>query len=900
MISSSKLFDNLNFLIVSTDPKGLLEVDATSKLLTANGGANIFTCDVSQILKSSTTADLLKSNPRQWFINEYGSKNIHFIISDTIDFPFYAVTEFEFLIPVVKPEWIPTCLARKRHMRTSLFSPNKRHILKSSQIYISRDSINASEYIFYSELIQALGGTVNNLLCSRTTHLITNNENDPIITSLEEQVKTSTMKYIYPTWLIQSFKQLELASESEHSIHASTNLEDQWENISDLEWRNDPKGNEAYLKGYKFVIGMDLTLHKDCYGFLLDFIKHMGGSIIHHLDGDDISKLGANCYLGKSNTSKEFEIISQTNAHKGNLIWMFHMWSMSQFIEPKENIIFEPFQPVIFKRNELRPAYTNYFGRQRSYIQRLVELLGGVSTTEFSKRNTHLISRSNVGKKFKTAMKWGESSVIVVNHLWLEECYKLNKKLDPKTNEFRDFNIDREDILLTIGQLSYKELLTSANQTHNDEYFFTANSQTTTKEIYNDDDISQLVQEGLSQDKSREKENDLVAIENAQEHISETRNINENIISQEALMTQPKENIDKESPENDSEKEKSENSKESTKDSDRYSYLFKGLSQEEETANTSIISPVLPISLHSSGGNRRAARAKAEKRLHSSIESLNEFEKNSKRKRLGNFLPEELQQLETLKKIEKDAKEILSKIVIDKKFSIVGTCTGCHEDISKLDLEILRLLGVKILDEIEVGNGHMNCIIAPKKMRTAKFLMSLSFHPLKYALLPDFITDVLKFVHRGESPMELMNLDDYRIPGIDQELLDRTKSTMRLFERFEMSDINISSEVVGGVELISSILKCHGIKNYKILKKNKFTKEDIVKNNKLKAKSKSKIPSYIMLATTSVQTKRFRKLTKEIDPEDENVLVIDWEWCVQSIFTLEVNFDSNQVLYKGF
>lgn len=1004
MVDESTVFQNLNFLIVVTKPDKIDAATSTAALLKSQSCNR---CDIYE--QYLPDYDIPGQDLKSWFIQKYGGENgIHFIICDGSDFSFYHLAAFDFLIPVVTPEWIHMCITTKRHVRTSTFSPDSRHIFRNFQIYVSRHSFNNSEYVFYTEMAHALGGTCIDYLSNKTTHLITKDADDPAIKAVIGFNKNTLIKFVYPTWIIQCFKKLSALEEEMHTVSpnddsdtSSEKQEDLWSVVND----NDFEKVSTIFHGHSFIIGMDISLNKHLYATLIEFLQSNGGTVIRHLDESDIKDCDADCYIGNSINSKECEIALDLPIHMGNMLWIFYMWSCNDFALPKSKLIFSPFKKKIFETNKLILTYSNYFGQQRFYIQRLTDILGGFSTAELSRKNTHLVSQFAFGKKFETAKKWREKC-IVINHLWLEECYRSGRRLDPMRSEFQEFPVSG-GLKRSLGQMrpditavgsSFEE---EKNENEISDIIVSMPTQIKKPEFLQEsiqisDDIMRnedprLRQEAPpnSEEKHAENENDVQVQQRSVNYSDSKKERLESLqgikVQDDVCMSKNVKDIEKEENElagiaTDDDKPHSEGANiNSPLNSDgkgqtpekfvapgaaarlvevmeehngekSYSELFKGLSQDEVKMNGVITENVSspetsaqPISISkdvmitksqtpsssltpsphllSSGGSRRAAKAKAAQRLHTDIESLNEFQRNSKRKKTGSLLPEELAQLERRKQSELQAIELLSKVLSEdsnihvddavhlprKKlpYHIHAVCTGAQESYSELDLILLKLLGIRIYNDTNDENFRkLNAIIAPKKMRTAKFLTSFSFHPLKYALRPEFIHDLLKIIHSGkklkkEIPLEVSK---YTIPDIDQErLLKMTSLSTKVFERADISNVNLINDIPGGADVISSILKSHGIKEVKVVptnQMNNLTIDDFILNDTTKNKKNKKsepAADYIFIVTKSSQVKFFKKLLKDTD---KSAIAVEWNWCITSIFQLEVDgTDKRHVIY---
>lgn len=1176
MSDGSKLFEHLNFLIVVTKFEQLEFARSIIDLLKRNSSQ---ICILHKCF--DTKAHEIPQNLKSWFANDVTEGNtIHFIISEDVNFPFYRVASVDFLIPVVRPEWIYNCIESQKHSRTSLFSSDPAHVFKGFQIYVSRHSFNNSEYLFYTEAVHALGGTCVDFLSNKTTHLVTKDSRDPGILAVLNFGNVEPMNFVYPTWIIQSFKQLTVAPEDSHNISpddsdsiSKCKLEDIWGRLNEIDF----KVTSNIWEGHSFIIGMDISLNRDLYSTLIEFLQANGGTVHRHLDESDITKTSADCYIGKSVSSREYEIAENKKLHLGNLIWIFYMWSLGQFIPPTEKLIFSPFKRKLLETNQLITAYTNFFGQQRFYIQRLVNALGGFTTSELSRRNTHLLCRFPFGKKFETAKNWGDKCVIT-NYLWLEECYKQSKRLDPLQPRFQQLPVEG-GLQRTLGQMKWdnsesqtEHLSKESNKVEseiqnvplpshdggqdtesrkveqptpelrpmvpepieepidfNENVEWREKNKKTEHHIAENHIVENLIEEDKKKSDSKQHKVDInsevipddehphankINIErtsrnnptpslaksmqeqnnsetvlhmrgtidnqpNSQEQklflenisdvqnlpinqhkdlksgkpLGQTQDINSStekrhedvqessqrdlqktkVIQEDVKSTNsvqetneqelPNKNGDTnitvqekeqplESPKKSIEpigkQERSQNSEgvhvpsiekteqhqeseqkhsviaseldqhqklpegpqlsikqKSQRKASQHSEEFTGkfpvpsgptsenlnetristnytpsskvptsvhvsqtnMHNEEDIPKSqtppSALTPTSIENIHSSQGSRRAAKTKAARKLHDDIESLNEFQRNTKRKKTGNLLPEEIAQLEKTKALEIQAKEILSKIIPEENdptkndtesevtqqhrqkklpYHIDAVCTGLSENISDLDQTILRLLGITIHSEITSENFvKLDGVIAPKKLRTAKFLKSLSFRPLKYALTPKFLKDILRIVHKGKRANLSLDISRYYIPDTNHEkLLKLTSLPNKVFERGGILSVNIISDIPGGVDTISSILKAHGVKETKSIPAshmNGLSLEDFSLND-TDAKVTSGVPlRYIFLVNKATQVRFFKKLTKN---SNHSALAVAWDWFITSIFHLEVNVNnSDHVIFRS-
>lgn len=211
----------------------------------------------------------------------------------------------------------------------------------------------------------------------------------------------------------------------------------------------------------------------------------------------------------------------------------------------------------------------------------------------------------------------------------------------------------------------------------------------------------------------------------------------------------------------------------------------------------------------------------------------------------------------------------------------------------------MELFGIHITEEYL---PHLNCIIAPKTVRTVKFLNALSFHPLQYILLPDFITKVLESIHQGVHPVSRTNYDDFKMKEVEDLILEKTKLPTKLFQRAFISNINIASDIIGGVDTISSVLKNHGIQDIR-----KLGEEAFLPNNhphkKISLSNGKEIhpPKCIIISGPKSSPRKWKKQWGDMNAGNtDGLLIVNWNWCVDAIFQLDVDYnDKKNVVFSS-
>ena len=130
----------------------------------------------------------------------------------------------------------------------------------------------------------------------------------------------------------------------------------------------------------------------------------------------------------------------------GNLQWLYFILASKSWTLPlNSNILYYP-QPStpLDGLQGLKISITNYSGEARSYLSKLITIMGGVFTKTLTRDNDYLVCGKAEGKKFDAALnKWvdseGNLEIKVVNHLWLEDCYVQWHKVDSSLDKYKNF-----------------------------------------------------------------------------------------------------------------------------------------------------------------------------------------------------------------------------------------------------------------------------------------------------------------------------------------------------------------------------------------------------------------------------------------------------------------------------
>ena len=701
-----------------------------------------------------------------------------------------------------------------------------------------------------------------------------------------------------------------------------------------------------YFQNKRIYVSSDFNLSQRLSNSVRALIEKYGGIVANTFDEVD----SIDVYLGRYRQSDAYYKACQSNRIiVGNLQWFYSIILKKKWILPlNSNILYYPVPAKPLKAfKDLSISITNYCGDSRNYLIKLIEYLGATFTKTLTKDNDFLICAKATGRKYEGCSNWlnswGEPEVKIVNHLWLEDCFIQWQKLDYKDLKYTNFGgeVGMEPL---IGRVCLdKKLIDKQNSIF---VKCTGNSHELDKEENEAGDIADSMSEDestqvkspvkrslpnapfvpsaplvMSSVNTLNKNETSLVVKEKQALENENQNQNQNqkgnvitivspVVSNKADPNEIKTAIDLVSP---TTPKNNENS-------------LGGIKVDDRNAEA--------MGHHRYGG--RSAAKKAAAKLHDNMSDLNAYQAMSKSSRKMKHYMEELENAATKRKKplaeagneeeednddddndnekekeeeedkeedkDKDAnrsrkKKKQGEDILEMKENkrqktnecdIVAILTGCELQINltKNDCAKLQTVGIKIVSDLT--RTKPNTLVAPKILRTEKFLRSLS--TVDKIIHPSFIVDVLANIENTDNVRLRYNVDDYPLDRINKEtraelgvkslksLLSKTNIRGHLFSNMTL---NLSSELNGGINVISGILKDHGLKEFKEIKPaTQFSKK---KNTVLSCEFNGSTTS-ILIANKNKDSKLITNFKKSVS----NGMVVSWDWCVRSIFTMEL------------
>lgn len=819
-----KVFDGIKFLIVDTHDEVYL-VQWMQKLISTNGGTHI-----------------TKSPENTKGIIERDS--ISHIVSSTSDFAEFGRAS-ELMVPVTRPEWLQESHQANQRRNYRLFAPLPLPFMDKVVLCIADNLPEGDRNVIYTA-VRVFGGQYLDALSRYTTHLVAVDlsNNKSVVAANIKKKEGLEIKIVLPHWIDDCLKQQKHVDETPYLLSDPVVLQTGKPNFATDQEDDDLElsGPCDILKGKTLYLDGDYKLSEHLVDAVSLLVKKCGGTLTTEFEIENID-----IYLGKYRQGDEFrQCFNNSNIDVGTFLWLCYIILRKEYILPlKSNLLHFPLpDPIIPEFQNLRISVTGYSGDARYYLSQLIVAMGATFTKTLDSHNDFLVSAKSSGEKYDAVKnKWPKISL--VNHIWVEECFAKWKYLNPMSKKYS--GVDFGSPYLGKTRLLKHDLIkwTSDGSEALDV------EDSLNEDAHNDEDIS---------------DHQAVASDQANGITKESASA--------TLSPTPAHSDEKQSIETPSKQDEGD------------------VVEVHEVIN-------VPTQVPERAG--RSAKKKAEMKLHSDMEDLNEYLSMSKSLRKMKTYMEELDKsvgTPTKKRVSDDFKSDeqdtpakraktespKAKKKIEKPVHMVAIMTGCEQELVLNRAEIVKLskVGIHVVNDTN-SKKHIDTIIAPRVLRTEKFLISLS--KASQIVHPSYLADVLKRITNSETTWEEIskefNIKDYYldkvvpvkqindelgINGVTSGLTNLLKHENGLV--FNSLQLNLSTNLNGGATLIAGILEAHGLAKSKQIKLSASTSKSQLLLNE---------DGRCILIAHKVKDKK-------IVASLQDVIAVDWDWCVKSIF----------------
>lgn len=846
----SALFEESVFLVIDYLEKESLSLSTIQEIITRNGGRYI-------LLAPESSLNAIQNN------------SISHVITSNYNFSGLKKAR-DLMLPITSPQWLQDSELSSQRKNYRLYSPQPSPFMDKVVVCIADNLPEGDKDMMYAG-VRAFGGQYLDSLSRYTTHLIANDlsNNKSVLAANIKQRENLKIQIVLPHWLDDSFKAQKLVDEKPYRLSDPVTLRTGNPNfeirgtVADSIFDDEASASlslstsyQDVLHGKRLFLASDHSLSEHFRDSLCELIELYGGIVVTDFELAEID-----VYIGKYREGSEYrQCVNAARVEVASLRWLYQVVVRKEFVSPLEsNLLNYPLpRTQIPELVGKRVSVTGYSGDARHYLSLLITAMGALFTKTLDAQNSYLVAEKHRGEKYM-AVKSRWPDVKIVNHFWVEHCFAQWKFVGPSSTIYQNVEEVTPRLGTTVIDKSLIELSINRRDT----------MQTVDDSFGEKSDAKS---DGRS-DGFEVSEGGLRAV---QAETSKAASPEPTVIASSPLK------------------------KDEPQTSDAF-IVADGSSQPEE-----------PIEQKFSRSSR-SAKQKASSKLHSDMEDLNKYTSILKSTRKMNTYMRELESsidkakkkpvtagssIES-KKRDSDTSSISKRSPPLKKqkgselVEQVAIMTGCEAELTlnRADVVLLGRLGIKVVNDYSTLR-KVHLLVAPRVLRTEKFLKCLS--QCIRVIHPSYFAELLSYVksHPDHSPSECLAstpIDNYlldtviSVKHINEDLGVCTKESglTHLLNApnkgrvFKGLNLNLSHNLNGGPDLITSILKEHGVDEIKKVKlSNHFTRRELIANHDKRS----------ILIAHKDKDKRF---VKSLCSED--VTIVEWDWCVKSIFKLRLD-----------
>ncbi|KAI0665873.1 hypothetical protein C8Q78DRAFT_480053 [Trametes maxima] len=200
--------------------------------------------------------------------------------------------------------------------------------------------------------------------------------------------------------------------------------------------------------GKRILLGLSLGLSAAHRKAIATDIRRQGGEVVELTSKlpsdaeriqDELVKLEeADIYITRYRTGPAYAKAYKLRLTIGTLAWLWLVRASGTLTRPADQLLHYPIPDTPadgFTKQVI--TVTNYTGKDREYLKKLITLMGGEFTASMSaERNTVVVAAYRHGTKTDKATSW---SIPVVNHTWVEDCFVQWRYLTPANEKYTKF-----------------------------------------------------------------------------------------------------------------------------------------------------------------------------------------------------------------------------------------------------------------------------------------------------------------------------------------------------------------------------------------------------------------------------------------------------------------------------
>ncbi|EPX73448.1 BRCT domain-containing protein Brc1 [Schizosaccharomyces octosporus yFS286] len=305
---------------------------------------------------------------------------------------------------LVKTKWIEDCIDKNALLDYAPYSSNPYLIFKG--ICATTCEIDPFLAFLIDDSLEVLGGKFTPVLIKSITHVFSFDGEGPKCRKVREK-ENADIKVIHPRWVLDCL------------IHGRC-IDQKPYLFPSLSFPRKPKDtlNENLLfrnvfYNKKFFFASDLNLSTVAKQAIYKFARNLGADVADSTQTCDV-------FIGFQRETDEFRMASEQKATIATISWLLNSFVLGSWKDPLLDALHFPLPSKKFLKGQTI-ALTNYTGKARTYLEKLIVASGASYTKNLKPTNSILIAASSYGQKFGAAKVWKIPSVY---HTWLFSSFR--------------------------------------------------------------------------------------------------------------------------------------------------------------------------------------------------------------------------------------------------------------------------------------------------------------------------------------------------------------------------------------------------------------------------------------------------------------------------------------------
>ncbi|WBW75460.1 BRCT domain protein Brc1 [Schizosaccharomyces osmophilus] len=305
---------------------------------------------------------------------------------------------------LVKTNWIEDCIEKNALLDYAPYSSNPYLIFKG--ICATTCEIDPFLASFIDDSLEVLGGKFTPVLIKSITHVFSIDGEGPKCRKVKEKENVE-IKVIHPRWILECLIQGRCIDQK-HYLFPSLSFSQKPKNTL-----NDHSLFRNVFHKKKIFFSSDLNLPTVANQAIRKFAVNLGADIAESTRDCDV-------FIGFQRETDEFRIAIVQNSTIATVSWLLNSFVLGSWKDPLLDALHFPLPSKKFLKGQTI-ALTNYTGKARTYLEKLIVASGASYTKNLKPTNSVLIAASSYGQKFGAAKVWKIPSA---HHMWLFSSFK--------------------------------------------------------------------------------------------------------------------------------------------------------------------------------------------------------------------------------------------------------------------------------------------------------------------------------------------------------------------------------------------------------------------------------------------------------------------------------------------